>query len=424
MNVQDTRRIFYGWWIVAAAFLNLYFTVGIVYYGFPRLYPSLVESLRFERTQVTRGLFYGFLAVAPFAGLLGGLIDRVGTRRMIRFGILVVSFPLLLMGRISTLWQYYLLCMAEVVGYILAGPITNQVLIANWFNTKRGRAMGYAYLGLGLGGAAAAPLINFLIERVGWRHAVEIVGAGILIVLLPVAHWVTRSRPSELGLLPDGWRDEPRLQPAPLAEDWTLARATRTSNFWLILAGTTLTLFTIGTVSQHLILFLTDVGYSERLASYISSAMMASSLAGRVIVGHFADRFSKKNVMALFYLLLAVAVPLLFFARRPSAAWGFAAVFGFAMGADYMLIPLVTAECFGLAALGRLLTFIIMTYSIAQFLGPTLAGKIYDLRHSYDLAWTITAAAGVLGSALIYAIQPKRTIQRQVWARAVAGPAP
>src|SRR5205823_10875820 len=102
------------------------------------------------------------------------------------------------------LWQYYLLCIAEVAGYVLTGPIPNQVLISNWFRAKRGRAMGYAYLGLGLGGVASPLLINGLIERYGWRRAFEIIGVLILSVLFPVAHWVTRSRPQDLGLAPDG----------------------------------------------------------------------------------------------------------------------------------------------------------------------------------------------------------------------------
>src|SRR5208337_4824481 len=107
-------------------------------------------------------------------------------------------------------------------------------------------------------------------------------------------------------------------------------------------------------------------------------------------------------------LLLALAIPLLFVARRPAALWTFALVFGFAMGADYLLIPLVTAECFGLAALGKLLSLIIMADSLGQFFGPVLEGKIFEATHSYDLAWGIMTTAGILGAALIYAVRTPR----------------
>src|SRR6516225_7771972 len=156
-------RIFYGWWIVLAAFLNLFFVVGIVFYGFPVFYASLVETLHFSRQQVTSGMFIGFAVVAPVFGLLvGALIDRLGPRLAILFGTGVAGLSLVLMGSMHSLWQYYLLCFTEVVGYVLAGPIPNQVLIASWFRVRRGRGMGYAYLGLGLGGAVSPLLVHWL----------------------------------------------------------------------------------------------------------------------------------------------------------------------------------------------------------------------------------------------------------------------
>src|SRR6202044_1231333 len=205
---RDSRvspRIFYGWWIVVAAFLNLFFAVGIIFYGFPVFYPSFVVSLGFTRAQVTQGFLLGFLVVGiPFGLLAGVLIDRIGARWVILSGVGLIGLPLVLMGFMTQFWQYEVLCLVEVVGYALAGPIANQVLIAQWFHVRRGQAMGYAYLGLGLGGACSPALVNVLIHRFGWRHALEVLGALIWMVLFPVGFWVTRSTPAELGLLPDG----------------------------------------------------------------------------------------------------------------------------------------------------------------------------------------------------------------------------
>ncbi|PYX04782.1 MAG: MFS transporter [Acidobacteria bacterium] len=411
-------RVFYGWWIVLAAFLNLFFSVGILYYGFPVFYPSLVDSLGFTRSELTQGFLIGFVVAALLFGILAGvLIDHWGARRVIRIGIWFVGLSLILMGSMTRLWQYYALCITEVVGYVLTGPIPNQVLISNWFQVRRGRAMGYAYLGLGLGGAISPLLINALIQSFGWRHAFQIIGILILIVLFPVAQWVTRSNPRDLNLIPDGLLGTPvsshmnqtdvtsGSEPVP-AHRVELSRAVRTRNFWLILTACTLTIGAIGAVTQHLILFLKDHGYSQSAASRVSSALLVSSLAGRVIVGYFADRYRAKNVMALFYLALALSIPLLLLADRPAAVWGFALVFGFAMGADYMLIPLVTAECFGLATLGKLLSLIIMGYSLGQWFAPWLTGRIFDAYHSYDFAWGIMAIAATIGAGLIYAVAP------------------
>ena len=134
------KRLFYGWWIVVAAFLNLFFAVGIIFYGFPVFYPAFVQSLGFTRAQVTQGFFLGFLFAGLPCGLLAGaVIDRLGARWVILVGVSLIGISLLLMRSMSKLWHYELLCVMEVVGYVLAGPIANQVLVARWFRVRRGQ---------------------------------------------------------------------------------------------------------------------------------------------------------------------------------------------------------------------------------------------------------------------------------------------
>jgi MFS family permease len=410
-TIQSTR-IFYGWWIVVAAFLNLFFAVGIIFYGFPVFYPALADSLGFSRAQLTQGFLLGFLILGlPFGLVAGTVIDRIGARWVILAGVGLIGMSLMLMGSMTKLWHYELLCITEVLGYVLAGPIGNQVLVARWFEARRGRAMGYVYVGLGLGGVVSPLLSNFLIRDFGWRHALEFVGLLVMVVLVPVGIFVTRSAPADLGLSPDG----------PLGGDGSGAlvdhsgfasrpidvqSAIRTANFWLILAGSTVVIGAIGAVIQHFILFLKDAGYSAAMASRFFTALLVASLGGRVLVGYLADRFRKKDIMALFYSTLSVSVLLLNLAHYPLAMWAFAAVFGFSMGADYMLIPLVAAECFGTGSLGKLLALIIMGYSLGQWGAPWIAGEIFDTRHSYELAWNFIAVAGLLGGAAIFAVSP------------------
>jgi MFS transporter, OFA family, oxalate/formate antiporter len=404
MKPQESR-IFYGWWIVAAAFLNLFFMVGIIFYGFPVFYPAFIESLGFTRSQVTQGFFLGMLVVGLPSGLAAGaLIDRIGARWVILTGVGLTGASLLLMGRMSRFWHYELLCSMEVLGFVLAGPISNQVLVARWFRALRGRAMGYAYLGLGLGGVVAPPLITFLIQEFGWRHAVEIVGLLILLVLFPVGTWVTRSSPAELGLFPDGARFREEKPGNTLTASMEVGAAVRSKNFWLVAAGSTLVVGAIGAVIQHFILFLRDQGYSPIVASQFLSLLLASSLAGRVLVGYMADRFSKKNTMALFYLLIGAAVLLLGVAHGPVALCVFTVSFGFSMVAASLPIPLVVAECFGTASLGKLLALIIMGYSLGQWGAPWLAGRISDAQHSYYLAWRIMAIGALVGAGAVYAV--------------------
>jgi MFS family permease len=397
---SSSADLYYGWWIVIAAFLNLFFVVGILFYGFPVFYPYFVESLGFTRAQVTQGFLLGFLfAGLPFGVLAGTLIDRVGARVVILAGVGLVGLPLLLMGRMNHFWQFEVLCIVEVIGYVLAGPIANQVLIARWFGRRRGRAMGYAYLGLGLGGVAAPMLVNFLARSWGWRHGLELLGTFILLVLFPIGIWVTRSSPKDVGVDPEAFGET-----MPSENSAGVFEAVLTIAFWLIVGGSALAIGAIGAVIQHFILFLKDAGYSATTASKYSTILLTASLGGRVIVGYLADRFRKSYLMAFFYFLIGASVFLLIYPKSPVVLVNFAVVFGFAMGADYMLIPLVAAECFGTAALGKLLALIIMGYSIGQWAAPWFVGKIFDAQHSYALAWKIVAILGIAGAAAIYAI--------------------
>lgn len=412
MTNLASPRIFYGWWIVVAAFLNLFLAVGVIFYGFPVFYPAFVTALGFTRSQVTQGFLLGFLAIGlPFGLLAGVLIDRVGARWVILSGVGFIGLPLIGMGFMTAFWQYQLLCIIEVIGYVLAGPIANQVLITHWFRARRGQAMGYAYLGLGLGGAVSPPTINWLLHRFGWRHALEIVGTVIIAVLVPIGIWVTRSTPADIGLYPDGAEIPPSGGNTLMIGSAfnAIGSTMRSINFWLIIAGSALVIGAMNAVIQHFIFYLENQGYSSTAASRYLSILLVASLGGRVIVGYVADRFRKKNTMAGFYLLLGGAIPLLYLAHRPLAVLSFAVIFGFSMGADYMLIPLVTAECFGVASLGKILALIIMAYSIGQWVGPWVAGYIFDRYGTYDPAWKIMACAALLGSAAIYAISREGT---------------
>jgi MFS family permease len=412
LSTIQSNRLFYGWWIVVAAFLNLFFAVGIIFYGFPVFYPALADSLGFTRAQLTQGFLLGFLiAGLPFGLVAGTVIDRVGARWVILAGVGLIGMSLILMGFMSKLWHYELLCITEVLGYVLAGPIGNQVLVATWFQARRGRAMGYVYLGLGLGGVVSPLLSNSLIRNFGWRHGLEFVGLLVMTALIPIGIFVTRSAPADLGLLPDGasvahGSSSIAEQGRSALQSIDVQSAIRTTNFWLILAGSTVVIGAVGAVIQHFILFLKDAGYSAGMASRFFTALLVASLGGRVLVGYLADRFRKKDVMALFYGTLSVSILLLNFAHYPAVIWVFVAVFGFSMGADYMLIPLVAAECFGTVSLGKLLAIIIMGYSLGQWGAPWIAGRIFDARHSYQLAWNIMAVAGLLGGAAIFAVSP------------------
>lgn len=400
--------MYYGWRIMAASFAILFVIVGIVYYSFPVFYPSLIEEFGWTRAQVTAGFFYGILIVGPIFGISAGfLIDRYGTRRILLAGLACACAGFFGFSVMHSLAVYYLFYFMQTIGYVSGGPIPNQVLISHWFNRMRGRAMGLAYVGIGVGGAVAPVLTQYIIRREGWRTAMLVFGGAILLVLIPLVLVVIRNRPSELGLHPDGDAAPPAAAQRPAASPVSLREALRSPSFWLILIGSAMSIGAVGGVIQHLQLFLRDQQFSPERAAQVASFLLASSIAGRIIMGYLADRFHKKYVMVAAYLMVGLAIPLLYYVRVPSAVITFAFIFGFGMGADYMLIPLMTAHCFGVASLGRLMGLILTTDAVSQAFTPVLVGWIYDLQKSYHVGFTVLICMALIGAAA-GALIPKR----------------
>ena len=397
---------FYGWRIVATCFAVLFVVVGIVYYSFPVFYAPLIEEFQWSRAQVTAGFAISIIFVGPLFGVSAGfLIDRYGTKRILIAGLLCAGSAFLGFSLMQALWMYYLFYFMQTIGYVSAGPIPNQVLISHWFTRMRGRAMGLAYVGIGIGGAIAPVLTQFLIRNFGWRRAMLAISGMIILILLPLVAVMIRNRPAEMELQPDG--DPPPVEPMTetrlsiaLAQI-TLAQAARTRAFWMILIGSFLSIGAVGGIIQHLVLYLRDQQFTAERAAQVASFLLIASILGRLVMGYLADRFSKKYVLLAACSMVAAAIPLLYYVNVPGVIYLFAFIFGFGMGADYMLIPLITAECFGLASLGRLMGIILTTDSLGQALAPVLAGRIFDKNQSYNWAFVMLMAMAGLGAIAV-----------------------
>ena len=393
--------MYYGWRITAASFAILFVVVGIVYYSFPVFYAPLIDEFGWTRAQVTAGFFYGILIIGPIFGISAGfLIDRYGTKRILLAGLIAAGIGFLGFSSMHSLGIYYLFYFMETVGYVSGGPVPNQVLISHWFNRMRGRAMGLAYVGIGVGGAVAPVLAQYLIRHSGWRTAMLIFGGTIFLFLVPLVLLVVRDRPAELGLQPDGAPAAAAASPAvPPPKAISLRNAMREPSFWLILVGSAMSIGAVGGVIQHLQLYLRDQKFTPEMAARVASFLLASSIIGRVIMGYLADRFHKKYAMVAAYLMVGLSIPALYHVHTPGVIYLFAFVFGFGMGADYMLIPLMTAHCFGVASLGRLMGVILTTDAVSQAFTPVLVGRLFDLQGTYRWGFAVLVVMSLLGAA-------------------------
>jgi len=378
--------------VAATSFFALFAIVGLALYGLPFFYDFMVRDFGWSRAQVTSGNAISKLIVGPLFGFFAGwLVDRFGPRRLMVVGILMAGIALVGLGMIRTLAGFYLFYLFNALGNVCGGPLPNQVLLSRWFTAARGRAMGFAYLGIGIGGALVPFLAVWLTGAVGWQGALQVIGALIILVALPLA-LVVREAPDQTSPTSTNLH-QPSVGPV-------LHRPA----FYLLLVGSMCSIAAVGGTNQHLKLFLSlDHGFTQAAAARIASLVLASSLVGRLGMGWLADRFPKKYVMLLIYLLVASAIPLLSLvgARGAGAIYLFAVIFGIGLGGEYMVIPLMAAELFGVRVLGRAMGVVLAADGVAEAVAPVLVGRMHDVTGSYASGFLAVIAFALAGAVAI-----------------------
>jgi MFS family permease len=402
------KRTYYGWWITLAAFCTFGISVGIPYYNMPFFYDYFEKAFGWSRADVT----LGFPLAAVLTLWVGPiLVHRFSPRKLIVAGTGLLFLAFVGFGRMAgSLWAYFAIWFVWVIGYIFSGPIPHQVIVSQWFRKIRGRAMAVTYVGVAVGGSLGSFVVKPLTEVLGFQAALQIMGL-MLFLAWPIALWVMKDRPAEMGLHPDGAAEsapETALKPREFGD------LLRRPAFWLLAAGSCCSIASIGAVNQHMKLVFLDQGFTDqnelnsvwRIASMLT---LWSSIAGRLIMGWLADRFPKKYVMTSTYLLVSVTVPLLLLVRPGQTVYlyVFAALFGFGMGADYMLIPLMAAEQFGVNTLARAMAIILPTDTIGQTWFPYLVSRLRLHFGDYGHALTAVFLVAFLGTVAI-ALMPKQ----------------
>ena len=388
--------------VAATSFFALFSIVGLALYGLPFYYDFMVKDFGWTRAQVTSGNFYSKLLIGPLFGFVAGwMVDRFGPRRMMMGGILMAGAALVGLSYASTLGLFYLFYLFNALGYVCGGPLPNQVLVSRWFTSARGKAMGFAYLGIGIGGAIAPLLSNWLTPQFGWQGALRTLGVLVVLIALPLAFFIKESPGNE--------------QRTPLASSHgSISGVLKSWQFYLLAIGSMCSIGAVGGTFQNLKLFMTGDLFrgtspqdAQSTAAYVLSLILISSLCGRLLMGWLADRFPKKHVMLLIYLIVGCSIPLLFLASSRPFLYLFAVLFGIGLGGDYMIIPLMAAELFGVKVLGRLLGVVLTADGVAEALAPMMVARTRDSTGSYAIGFSILIALGLVGAVAV-ALLPKR----------------
>ena len=377
-------------YVVATAFLSLFGIVGFALYGLPFFYDFMTKEYGWSRAFVTSGNALGKLLVAPLFGFVAGwLIDRYGPRRMMASGVLFVGVALVGLSFADSPGLFYLFYIFNALGYVCGGPLPCQVLISRRFEKNRGKAMGIAYLGIGTGGALVPLLASGLVRHMGWHHA--LCALGFLIVLIAVPLPLLLKEPTAAAAAK---KQAPAMVP--------VRDILKNCNFYLLALGSMCSIGAVGGVIQHLKLYLRDLDYTQSGAAQVMSLVLFSSLAGRVLMGWLADCISRKYVMVLIYLIVAFTIPLLLVPDFPGRIYLFALIFGIGFGGDYMIIPLMAGDLFGVQALGRIMGIILVADGVAESTFPMLVGSLYnEAAKSYALGFTVLIALALAGAAIV-----------------------
>src|SRR6476620_7018832 len=181
--------------VAVTSFVALFAIVGLALYGLPFYYDFMVREFGWSRAQVTSGNAISKLVIGPLFGFAAGwIVDRFGPRRLMMAGIVMAGGALIGLAHMSALWMFYLFYVFNAIGYVCGGPLPNQVLLSRWFDKGRGKAMGFAYLGIGVGGYLVLRLSPQLVSAFGWRGALQVLGIIIIVIALPLA-WFVRDQP-------------------------------------------------------------------------------------------------------------------------------------------------------------------------------------------------------------------------------------
>jgi len=418
------KEKFYGWWISLFAFFTFGIAVGIPYYGGPFFYNYYMKEFGWSRADVT----LGFPLAATLTLWVGPLlVHRFSPRKMILVGTGFTALAFIGFGTMDgSLPMYYTFWFLYVVGYIFSGPIAHQVIVSQWFRKHRGKAMALVYLGVGVfGGLSSRAVAQPLTEAFGFQTALMMIGL-LMLLCWPIALFLMKDRPADIGQQPDGDltpHADTKVEPKPFAY------LLRQPAFWLLTIGSFCSIGAIGSINQHMKLVFQEQGFTgeKELNDMFSLATMCilwSSIGGRLFMGWLADRYNKKIVMSVTYLMVAGTIPLLFLVRpdSPNAVYVFSILFGFGMGADYMLIPLMAAEQFGVNTLARAMAIILPADTIGQTWFPYLVSKLHEGFGSYTWPLQSVFILSALGAiAILMLPKPKSEAGTKLTTEQVAG---
>lgn len=408
---RGRKAIFYGWWIVAAFAALVGWGGGVNFYGFAVFFVPISSEFGWSRAQTSLIFSLARLEAGIEGPPLGYLIDRFGARIFIVIGVIMFGVGYMLLSWVDSFLTFalvYVLVMS--LGYVTASSHSVYATVAKWFIRRRSTVIGVLSAGVGIGGAVFLPLLGWALTQYDWRSVAFVAGILTLVIGLP-AILLTRNTPEDKGLTPDGdvvAEEAEQTAAVTLKEkDYTVKEALKTVSFWQVAIAQTFNVFVIAGVALHLIPYLIDRGYSSTIAASVLATVTGASIPTRIFVGWLGDRFPKRYLMAMCCLIELGALVILISTKSLGMAYLFAVVYAIGYG----MIPLNTSivgEYWGRKNFA-FIRGMMGSITIAGLIGgPILAGWIYDLSHSYQIAFFSFMGCFFMAALIFFFAKPPK----------------
>jgi len=400
-NVEKKRlskkpRFFYGYWIMAASFMLTFIHSGCGIFAFSLFVKPLEADLGWNRGSIMVAFTVFFLLIAASSPFVGRLVDRYGVNRVVINGAIIAGVGFVLLSLMDTLWQFYIGYAIVGVGLSAVGYIPASTVVSNWFEKRRGLSVGIMSMGIGAGGLVLAPLIGgYVIPNFGWNMAFISLAIITCVVIIPLALFVIKTKPSEMGLYPDGV-EVPEVEVCSEAssqvEGFTLKMALATSTFWLVFVSFMSSGFSQGGTMQSQVPHLQDIGFPVTLAAAALGTLGLGSAVGKLFFGWLCDRIQVKYACLIGFCFQVGAIATILNTESASPVamvWLYAVLMGLGAGSWLPTLSMLASTNFGLAAYGAIFGAVSCAQAVGVATGPILAGFLYDAMHNYDLAFII-----------------------------------
>lgn len=410
------KRLYYGWWVVAAAVVGMIFgystLLGVTFGLFIK---PLSAEFGWSRTEISFAVTICSVLVIVLSPLLGVLIDRFGVRRVLLPGLFIFGLTVCAISFLtSSLWHFYLMYVLIPVAGLATLPTTYSRVILNWFDKKRGLALGIALSGIGISGIIAPPFIQHIISTFDWRMAYLVMGGMVLVVGWPIIFAVFKEAPSDKEVFAERTGNDIKQDEEHLATPgFQFSEVVKQQSFWLMTVSFVLIGISTSGVVLHLIPLLTDRGIAPDKAAGMVSLLGIWLIIGRVFCGYLVDRFFAPLVAALF--LTGPVIGLVFLALDFQVLIPLTiCLFGLGFGAEFDLMSYLVSRYLGLQAYGKTYGIMYSAFSIGSGTGVTAMGWTFDRFGEYTPGLWCLAVCMTFGIILIAILGPYTDFSDQI----------